>query len=400
MPIYQYLVKNNHGETVKGKVEANGRKHAASILSGRNLLVIDIRPLGEDSFAQIKQMLVGIKQTDVVNFTRQLATMISAGLPLANSLSILQAQGKLEMVRLTGELLKEIEGGSTFSKALSKHPKVFSRVYVQLVHAGEVGGVLDNILNRLAEVMEKEKDFRAKTKGALIYPTIVMIAMVIVGFVMMVFVMPQMLSMFDDFGADLPLPTKILIGISNFFSDFWYVLLAGIAGGIFAFKNAYKTKSGQRAIDRFVLKLPIIGVLRTKIVLTDFTRTLALLLGSGVSLMEALEIVGEAMESILYREAVVNAKKRVEKGMSLSNSIASQDVFPPILNQMIAVGEETGKLDEVLSKLSAYFEMESSHAVKNLTTAIEPLIMIVLGIGVGLMVVAVIMPIYSLTSQF
>ena len=189
MPIYQYLVKNNHGETVKGKVEANSEKHADSILSGRNLLVIDIRALGSDSFAQIKQMLVGIKQTDVVNFTRQLATMISAGLSLANALSILQAQGKPEMAKLTGELLKEIEGGSTFSKALSKHPKIFSRVYIQLVHAGEVGGVLDNILDRLAEVMEKEKDFRAKTKGALIYPAIVTIAMVIVGFVMMIFVM-------------------------------------------------------------------------------------------------------------------------------------------------------------------------------------------------------------------
>lgn len=400
MPIYQYLVKNNHGETVKGKVEANSEKHAASILTGRNLLVIDIKPFGEDGLTLIKQMLVGIKQTDIVNFTRQLATMISAGLPLANALSILQVQGKAEMAHLTGELLKEIEGGSTFSSALAKHPKVFSRIYVQLVRAGEVGGVLEDILNRLAEVMEKEKDFRAKTKGALIYPIIVVIAMVIVAFVMMIFVMPKMLSMFADFGAELPLPTKILIAFSNFFSKFWYVVLMAMMGGALAFKNLYKTKDGQRMIDRLILKLPIIGVLRTKMVLTDFARTLSLLLSSGVSLMESLDIVGEAIDSILYREAVINARKRVEKGMPLSSAVASQEVFPAILNQMMAVGEETGKLDEILEKLSAYFEMESSYAVKNLTAAIEPLIMIVLGIGVGLMVVAVIMPIYSLTSQF
>lgn len=400
MSIYNYLVKNEYGESIKGKVEANSERHAASILSTRGMLVIDISPIGDETWAKIKESLVGIKQTDIVNFTRQLSTMISAGLPLAGALNILQAQGKPEMAKMIGELLKDIEGGATFSSALAKHPKVFSRVYIQLVHAGEVGGVLDNILNRLAEVMEKEKDFRAKTKGAMIYPVIVVLAMIAVGIIMMIFVIPKMLSMFTDFGAELPLPTKILIGVSGFMAKFWYILLIIIGAGIYAFRRIYSTKKGQREIDRLIMKVPIIGTLRVKTVLTDFSRTLALLLGSGVSLMEALEIVGDAISSILYREAVADARKRIEKGVPLSQAIAAQEIFPPILDQMIAVGEETGKMDEILTKLSNYFELETGYAVKNLTSAIEPLIMIVLGIGVGLMVVAVIMPIYSLTSQF
>jgi len=400
MPIYNYLVKNEHGETIKGKVEARNESQASQILASRGLLVIDIRPLGEDSLAFVKQMMSGVKHTDLVNFTRQLSTMINAGLPLATALSILQEQSKESMSKLVGEILRDIEEGATFSKSLEKHSKQFSRVYIQLVKAGEVGGVLDSVLDRLAETMEKEKEFRAKTKGAMIYPVIVVIAMIVVGFIMMIAVIPKMTEMYKDFGAELPLPTKILMATSGFMVKFWWLIILIVGGLIFGLQAWKKTKQGNSAIDQLLFKIPVFGELRKKIILTDFARTMALLLGAGVSLLEGLNIVTKAITSVTYRDALDDCTKQVEKGISLSQGIARYDIFPPILNQMMSVGEETGKLDEVLLKLAVYFENESEHAVKNLTTAMEPLIMIVLGLGVGLMVIAVIMPIYNLTAQF
>ncbi len=400
MPFFRYVAKNKYGESVKGKVEAQNANQAAAELSSRELLVIDIHALTEDSFGALKAALFGIKQGDVVNFTRQLATMITAGLPLASALSILVRQSKPEISRMVATLLQDIEGGNTFSKALAAQKKVFSRIYIQLVNAGETGGVLDEVLERLAENMEKEKEFRGKTQGALIYPIIVISAMFIVGGIMMVFVIPKLTEMYKDFGAELPLATQILIGVSNFFVKFWWLVIAMIAGGIAALGNWRKTDAGNIAIDRFLFKLPIVGELRKKVILTEFSRTMALLLGAGVSLLQSLEIVTEAVESIIYRMALKQASSQVEKGVALSEAISRYDQFPPILHQMMGVGEETGKLDEILLKVSKYFESESEQAVKNMTTAIEPLIMIVLGVGVGAMVIAVIMPIYNLTAQF
>jgi len=399
MPFFKYTAKNQFGENISGKVESQGIEQAAALLQSRGLLVIKLNPLTEQSFAAISNMLFGVKQDDIVNFTRQLATMITAGLPLANGLSILVRQSKSEMSRMVAVLLQDVEGGNTFASSLEKQD-VFSRVYVQLVRAGETGGVLDEVLNRLADNMEKQKEFRAKTKGAMIYPIIVVTAMVAVGFIMMIFVIPKLTEMYRDFGAELPLPTMILIGISDFMVKFWYLVLGGAFGGFMLFNRWKKTPIGRKQWDRFVLRVPIFCILRQKTILTEFSRTLSLLLGSGISLLQALEIVTEGVENEIYRDALKEATKQVEKGVSLSQSIARYEEFPPILQQMIAVGEETGKLDDVLFKLSKYFEQEAEQAVKNLTAAMEPLIMVVLGVGVGAMVIAVIMPIYNLTSQF
>lgn len=399
MPFYRYVAKNKYGESIKGKIEAQNSKQAAAELASRQLLVIDIAPLGEDSFAQIKSILFGIKQGDVVNFTRQLATMITAGLPLAGALSILVRQSKPEIAKMVGGLLQDVEGGSSFSKALSNQKKIFSRIYIQLVNAGETGGVLDDVLERLAENLEKEKEFRGKTRGAMIYPVIVIIAMAIVAAVMMIFVIPKMMEMYKEFGAELPLPTLVLISISTFIRDRWYVVLTLILGSVYGIRAWRKTPQGEEYFDRLLFKVPVFGELRKKIILTEFTRTLALLLGAGVSLLQSLEIVTQAMESVIFRQLLKKSADQVEKGVSLSESISSYEEFPPILHQMVGVGEETGKLDEILFKLSHYFESESDQAVKNMTTAIEPMIMLLLGLGVGGMVVAVIMPIYNLTSQ-
>jgi type IV pilus assembly protein PilC len=400
MPFYTYSAKNKFSESVKGKIEARSINHAAAELSSRSLLVISIRPLTEDSLAFLKNITGGVKQNDVVNFTRQLATMINAGLPLSGGLSILVRQSKPEMSRLVAALLQEIEGGNSFGKALAKFPESFPRIYIQLVNAGEAGGVLDTVLERLADNMEKAKEFRAKTRGAMIYPVIVIVAMIAVTMIMMIFVIPQLTQMYDDFGADLPLPTQILIGLSDFMVNFWWVVIGAMGGGVYALVQWKKTKDGDQTIDKFLLRLPIFGDLRKKIILTEFSRTMSLMLGAGISLLHALEIVTEAVGSVLYRDALHDAYKQVEKGVSLSQAMSRHEEFPPILHQMMSVGEETGKLDEVLMKLSKYFEQESEQAVKNMTTAIEPLIMIVLGVGVGVMVIAIIMPIYNLTSQF
>jgi len=319
---------------------------------------------------------------------------------LATALSILEEQSKTEMAKLTGNLLKDVEGGLSFSMALDKYKENFSRIYVQLVRAGEMGGVLDEVLDRLAITMEKEKDFRAKTKGAMVYPIIIVLAMVAVAIVMMVAVVPKLTTMYQDFGAELPAATKILMNISGFFVNYWWLLVLLFAVAGFALRTFKKTPQGELAVNRFILKVPIIGVLQQKIVLTDFTRTLSLLLGAGVSLLEALDVVASAIGSAVYRNQLKEVNKQVEKGVTLSDAIAHYDNFPSILFQMIAVGEETGKLDEILGKISEYFEKESEYAIKNLTTAIEPMIMIMLGLGVGFIVIAIIMPIYSLTSQF
>lgn len=400
MPFYTYSAKSPTGQTVKGKVEAKNAHGAAAELRDRKLFVISVKAVNEGSLAEVQKALFGVKYDDIVNFTRQLSTMISAGLPLANALSILSQQSRTQMSQLVTAILQDVEGGLTFADSLAKHPKQFDKMYIQLVRAGELGGVLDNVLLRLADNMEKTKAFRGKTKGALIYPVIVIIAMVVVAFIMMIFVIPQMMALYEDFDAELPLPTKFLMAISTFMVNFWWAVIGSIALGIFGFRKWVSTKAGRLQWDQIVLRLPLIGPLVVKITLTEFTRTMSLLLTSGVSLLQALEIVMDAVPNTVYQNALTESAKMVEKGVSLSQAISRYQDFPPILQQMTAVGEETGKLDSVLLKLSSYFEQESEQAIKNMTAAIEPMIMIVLGIGVGVMVIAVIMPIYNLTSQF
>ncbi len=400
MPIYKYKAKKKFGDIITGKVEARSKNQAALALMNRELLVIEIRSIAENSLSYLQSKILGVKTDDLVNFTRQLATMISAGLPLSTALSILQEQSNPAMSAVVTKVLKDIEGGNTFAKALKEHPDVFSRVYIQLVKAGEIGGVLDNVLERLAVTLEKQKDFRAKTKGAMIYPAIVMIAMVIVAFIMMVFVMPQLTEMYQEFDAQLPWTTRILIGLSNFMAKFWWIFIAAMVGLFLGLRTWYKTESGEKTIDKLLLKIPVYGVLRTKLVLTEFARTLSLLIASGVSLLESMDIVGNALNSISFRNAIHKAKDEVEKGVPMSTALQVYEIFPPILPQMISVGEETGRIDEILQKLSEYYEKESEYAVKNLTTMMEPLIMIILGVGVGFMVVSIIMPIYNLTNQF
>jgi type IV pilus assembly protein PilC len=302
------------------------------------------------------------------------------------------------MQKMLNDIVRSIEGGSTFSKALERQNGVFSKVYINLIRAGEAAGVLETVLNRLADSLEKQKEFAEKTKGALIYPIIVVITMIGVATMMMVVVVPKLAEMYRDLGAQLPLVTQIMIVISQIMIGYWWALIGVLAGSIALFNTWIRTKKGREKFERFLLWLPVFGVLRQKVILTEFCRTVSLLLGAGISMLQALEIVSDAIGNTLYHDSLVEMKGKIEKGVPLSQALADPEMYPMILKQMAAVGEETGKLDEVLFKLGKYFESESEHAIKNLTTAIEPMMMIVLGVGVGGLVVSIIMPIYNLSS--
>jgi len=400
MPIFLYKVKNAKNELLKGKVEAQTTQQASALLKEKGMFIISLHQQGSSELEALKAVLDKVKNADVVNFTRQLSTMITAGLTLTEAFTILQQQSRPAMQKIVASLHREVEGGTSFAAALQKQGNVFSRVYIALVRSGESAGVLDKVLHRLADNLEKDHEFKAKTKGALVYPVIVMIAMVVVMFIMMIFVVPKLTSMYADFGAELPGMTKALISLSNFMVSYWYLFLLSFVGGGYALKQWKKTEYGEWQIDALLLKIPVYGVLRVQIMMTEFSRTIALLLSAGVALLSALQIVGDSMENAIFRRAIKDAANDVEKGVSFAEAMARQESFPPLVGQMIAVGEETGKLDEVLLKLSGFYESESEHAVKNLSTALEPLIMVVLGIGVGFLIVAIVLPIYNLTSQF
>ncbi len=400
MPQFVYVGRDSAGKKVKGKVEAKTREIAATILRQKGFFIISVNDSSESIFTELAAATSKVKKDDVVNFTRQLATMINAGLPMIQAFSILDAQSKPAMKKVVKRLQRDIEGGSNLGDALAKQGDTFDTVFIALVKAGEAAGALDTILNRLADTLEKQKEFRAKTKGALIYPGIVFTAMIVVMLIMMIFVVPKMTELYADFDADLPAATQILMDFSDFLRTRWYILV-GFAFLIwFVLRSWRKTEKGHYEWDRMLLRLPVFGPLRQKILVTEFSRTLSLMVSAGISLLQALDIVKEGLDNEVYRKAVQEARLDVEKGKQLSKSLEKQALFPLLLPQMVLVGEETGQLDDVLTKLAKYYESETETAIKGLTTAIEPIIMVVLGLGVGFLIIAIVMPIYNLTSQF
>lgn len=400
MQLYNYSAKDQNGLLQKGKVEAKDIESAANILRQRNLVIIQLVMQNDDSGSMFGFLQNRITSQDIVSFTQQLSTMINSGLPLSDGLSILQTQSKPAMAKIAGGMAQDIQGGANFADALATRTGVFSSVYIATIRAGEASGKLDEMMTRLAETEEKKREFASKTKGALIYPIIVMIVMVVVMFAMMTLVVPKLVEMFDDFGTELPAPTRILILISEVFQKMWWAVPLAIFGAAYMLRRWYATKMGRQRIDTFLLKIPVYGTLRTQIALADVTRTLALLVGAGISILDALEIVMKSTGNVVFEQSLKRAADGVEKGLPLATMLAREQFFPPLLSQMVSVGEETGKLSEVLQKVARHFESESEYAVKNLTTALEPLIMVVLGVGVMFLVLAIVMPIYSLTNSF
>lgn len=402
MAVFQYKARAKDGKIVSGLVEAPSETVAARLLHDKQLFVVGLTRSGNSfSFSTFTNRIQRVGFADIVNFTRQLATMIVAGLPLPEALTILRSQATNKVfISMLSDVERQIVGGGTLGDALSKYPAYFSTTYIALVRAGESSGTLDQVLSRLADILESQREFKSKVQGAMIYPIIILVGMAGVVFVMMTVVVPKLTDLYKDFNIDLPASTVLLMSISGFFVKFWWLMIILTVVGGELFRRWRKTPEGELVVDTILLKIPLFGELQKKVVLVEFTRTLGMLIASGIHILEGLQILRESLGNVLFRNAIGEIGKKVEKGFPLGDTFAQYPVFPPIVSQMMKVGEETGKLDDTLLKLSRYFQSESENLVKGLTTAIEPIIMVVLGVGVGFIVISVITPIYNLTSQF
>lgn len=385
---------------VQKTIEANSEADVLSYLRKNSYIPISItknKPL----LPQFNAIFDRVSFNDIVEFTRQLAIMLNAGLTLIDCFAILEKQITKEgMLSIIHSIQKEILSGSTFSKALQKYPQHFPNLYIALVKSGEASGKMSDILLKLADNLEKQREFQQKIKGALTYPVVVLVGMVVIMFIMITFVMPKLLSLYKDFNIDLPISTKILIFVSTFLAQFWpLVIVIGffVSGAI---SRYIKTPKGKMLYDSIVLKIPIFGKVVGISALVDATRTLSILIGSGVSILDTLSIIVETAGNEVYRIAFKNIVKEVEKGISLGDAFNNENIFPPILVQMVTVGEQTGNLDDTMMRISHYFDLESETAIKAVTTLIEPLILVLLGLGVGFLVISVITPIYNLTTSF
>lgn len=389
------------GKTIIKKIEAASSEAVVDYLQKNDYFPISVEESKSSDFTFFSSLTQKVDFNDIVDFTRQVALMLNAGLTLIDSLEILKKQTqKLALKKMIEDVDKKIKGGSSFSVALQEYNSMFSKLYISLVKSGEASGKLGEILLRLADNLEKERQFKSKLKGSLVYPVIVIVGMFIVMFIMITFVLPKLLGLYKDFNVELPLSTKILIAISTFSTRFWpIVVVMGIVASYFI-KKYLATKEGKNAFDKFILKLPVFGNIISISALVESTRTLAILISSGISILEALSIVVDATENSVYQQALLSVSHKVEKGISLGTALEQQKIFPPILVQMSQVGEQTGNLDDTLFRLSKYFEMESEMATKTMTTLIEPMILVVLGVGVGFLVMSVITPIYNLTNSF
>jgi type IV pilus assembly protein PilC len=402
MAVFQYKARTLEGKIVTGLVEAPNEATASRLLHDKQLFVVGLTHSADQlSAGSLQQRFQRVGFADIVNFTRQLATMIVAGLALPESLTILRSQATNPLFsKILSDVERQIVGGGTLADSLAKYPQYFSATFIALVRAGESSGTLDQVLVRLADILETQREFRSKVQGALVYPVIIMIGMTVVVFIMMTVVVPKLTDLYKDFNIDLPASTQLLMSMSGFFVKFWWLMILLGIGAVALFRKWRKTPEGELIVDTVLLKVPLFGELQKKVMLVEFTRTLSMLIASGIHILEGLQILRESLGNVLFRNAIGDIAKKVEKGFPLGETFSQYAVFPPIVSQMMKVGEETGRLDDTLLKLSKYFETESEHLVKGLTTAIEPLIMVFLGVGVGFIVISVITPIYNLTSQF
>lgn len=352
-------------------------------------------------FPQFNAIFDKVTFTDIVEFTRQLAIMLNAGLTLVDCFAILEKQITKEgMIVVVQNIQKDILSGNTFSRALQKYPQHFPNIYIALVKSGEVSGKMSEILLKLADNLERQREFQGKIKGALTYPVVVLVGMISIMFIMITFVIPKLLNLYKDFNIELPLSTQILIALSSFLVQFWPLVIIAVFLVYGLFHNYIRTAQGKLLFDSLLLRLPIFGKIVSISSLVDSTRTLSILIGAGVSILDTLTIIADTTENFVYRNAFIHIMKEVERGVSLGNAFNNEYIFPPILVQMVTVGEQTGNLDDTMMRISHYFDLESEVSVKTVTTLIEPLILVVLGIGVGFLVISVITPIYNLTTSF
>lgn len=394
-----YRASTPDGKIVKGFLEAKDTKEAATFLRGRELMPLTLAAKQESLTLSVLSFFTKPNEGDVVFFTRQLSSMLASGLTIMQTLHILKSQIQKEsMATIVNEIITDIESGKSFSQSIAKYPEIFSPIYISLAKAAETSGLMDKVMLRLADNLEKRQQLKATVKSALLYPLIVIIGMVIVVFIMMIFVIPQLATLYESLNVELPLPTLIVIGVSRFFTVYWPIAFGSIALLFFGFRRWHKTDVGKLTIDKYSLRLPVFGVLFRNIIMTEFSRTLGLLIGSGALVVEGLRQTSDIAGNELYKNAILQIAQRVEKGVSVGTAMQASPLFPPIIVQMSKIGEETGKLDDSLLRVSEYFQREVDQRVKTLTTAMEPIIMLMLGIGVAFLIISIISPIYNLTN--
>ena len=395
MATFTYTARTPQGELKSATMEAANRDEVISNLRRQRLNVVKVDEATKKKGAGGK----GIKMRDIVIFTRQFSTMINSGLPLVQALDILAKQSENKSLQeVTRQVVFDVESGQTVADALSKHPKAFTELYVNMVAAGEAGGILDTILLRLATFMEKNDALVRKVKGAMIYPGVIMSVAGIAIIVLLVFVIPVFERMFASVGLPLPLPTRVVISMSKFLTSYWWAVLLVVGGGIWSLKKYYATSGGKLVIDRLMLKAPILGDVLRKSAVSRFTRTLGTLISSGVSILDGLEITAKTAGNRVIQDAIMASRASIAGGETIAAPLQKSAVFPPMVISMISVGEQTGGLDEMLSKIADFYDEEVDAAVSGLLSLMEPVMIVFLGVVVGGMVVAMYLPIFDMIN--
>jgi type IV pilus assembly protein PilC len=396
MPMYEYTARNSTGQIQKGQLEAQSTDEVNAHLRKNRMMLVSVRQAPKAiSFGGPGR----IKTRDIVIFTRQFATMINAGLPLVQSLTILAQQTENKALKdVTRAVVYDVESGNTLADAFAKHPKAFTDLYVNMVAAGEAGGILDTILLRLATFLEKNDALVRKVKGAMVYPGVIMAVAGIAIAVLLVFVIPTFSEMFASAGMELPLPTRVVIALSDFLIGFWWAILAVIGVAVFMIRRYYATSGGRKQIDTMMLHAPVLGDLIRKSAVSRFTRTLGTLISSGVSILDGLEITAKTSGNRVVHDAVMESRQSIAGGETIAAPLERSKVFPPMVISMIAVGEQTGGLDEMLSKIADFYDEEVDVAVSALLSLMEPVMIVVLGVIVGGMVIAMYLPIFDMMN--
>jgi type IV pilus assembly protein PilC len=394
MPTFAYSARSVTGEIQSGEIDLPSRDEVVTFLRRQRMVPVSIRAKSKDVSFTIG---TGVKMREIVIFTRQFSTMINAGLPLVQSLTILAEQSENEnFKKVITAVLNDIQAGQTLADAMRRHPKIFTDLYVNMVAAGETGGILDTILGRLAHFLEKNDALARKIKGAMTYPVVVLFVVMAATTILLWKVVPIFAEIFMSAGMALPTPTRIVLGVSEFLQNYILFIFLGFIAFIVALRQYYKTSGGQLVIDRMLLKMPILGSLIRKAAVSRFTRTLGTLVSSGVSILEGLEITARTAGNRVVHDAVMQSRSSIAGGATIADPLRESGVFPPMVVQMINVGEQTGGLDEMLSKIADFYDDEVDAAVGALTSVLEPIMIVVMGVVIGGMVVAMYMPMFDL----
>jgi len=397
MPVFEYSAKNvQSGQLVKGTLDVPSRDEVIAHIRKNRMTLVSVREAPKSiniSFGG------GISTRDIVIFTRQFATMINAGLPLVQSLNILAQQTEnKKLADVTKAVVYDVEAGNTLADALGKHPKAFSGLYTNMVAAGEAGGILDTILIRLASFLEKNDAIVRKVKGAMVYPAVIISVAVLAIAILLIFVIPTFRDMFASVNMTLPLPTRAVIGMSDILVDWWWAIIGGVAIGVLGLRQYYNTSNGRKAIDGLMLNAPVLGDLLRKSAVSRFTRTLGTLISSGVSILDGLEITAKTAGNRVIHDAVMSSRQSIAGGETIAAPLQNSGVFPPMVISMISVGEQTGGLDEMLSKIADFYDAEVDVAVSALLSLMEPIMIVVLGVVVGGIIVAMYLPIFDMVN--